>query len=167
MSAHTVRFTYEVADHLIAARLYYSVSRLRKIDRVIAWILIAFGGWQTVRFGIYWATIIWWFFAVLLWQGRALVQTIMIRMLFARNPRYRNPYEMTFDGTGVYITAPSIDAQIAWTYYTLAVENTRVIILIWGWNAYTVVPKRAFSDTRSLDAFRSFAQIKIARWVSR
>jgi len=167
MTPITVHVTYDVTDVLEADRLYYAGSRRRTVHRLIGWLFVAIGCWRVAGAGISWASLAWFGFTTLMWWGVPLIDQTALRIIFARNPRSRDPHDVTFADDGLHFKTPSVDARVAWSHYTRAAENGRVIVLIYGWRAYTVIPKRAFSDQRAFEAFQSLTRQKIPACVSR
>jgi uncharacterized membrane protein len=78
---------------------------------------------------------------------------------FRRNPTLRLPTAASWDERGVTIQpAGSLTERIPWTELQRLRENERVILLLQGAGVSHAIPKRAFPNKTTLDAFRVAAR---------
>ena len=78
---------------------------------------------------------------------------------FRRNPTLRLPTTAEWDERGVTIQpAGSLTERILWTELQRLRENERVILLLQGVGISHAIPKRAFPNKTTLDAFRVAAR---------
>jgi hypothetical protein len=152
METVTLAFRPEVEDHVAAERLYDRTSHWAKADRVVAIVLALVGIGSTIAVGPRWWTLAWFPLALLEWFHLLSFRPFVVRHWFRRNPRFREPYELAFDDSGIRFRTASIDSTLQWSTYSRALEDDRVWLLVYGPRMYTVLPKRAFSE----EAQRSF-----------
>lgn len=157
MENETVSITFDntVADHLAAERLYYKSSPLAKLDKVVAIVLVGVGLLATWGAGVRWWTLIFFPLAVLEWFNLLSPRPLVIRWWFARNPKFRETYHLTFDRAGIHFRTRSIDSRLTWDHYTRALEDGQLVLLVYGTQMYTVIPKRAFESESDRERFRS------------
>lgn len=78
---------------------------------------------------------------------------------FRRNPTLRLPTAASWDERGVTIQpAGSLTERILWTELQRLRENERVILLLQGGGISHAIPKRAFPNKTTLNAFRVAAR---------
>jgi hypothetical protein len=78
---------------------------------------------------------------------------------FQRNPTLRQPTVASWDDLGVTIQpAGALTERILWTQLQRLRENERVVLLLQGSGLFHAIPKRAFADKATLDAFRVLAR---------
>jgi hypothetical protein len=78
---------------------------------------------------------------------------------FRRNPTLRLPTAAAWDERGVTIQpSGSLTERILWTELQRLRENERVILLVQGVGVSHAIPKRAFPDKTTLEAFRTAAR---------
>jgi hypothetical protein len=142
----TVAFQPDVEDHVAAERLYRRSSRWATADRVVALILLLVGVASTLAVGPRWWTLVWFPLAALEWFHVLSLGPPLTRFWFARNPKFREPYELTFDDGGIRFRTPTIDSRLRWETYSRALEDERIWLLVHGPRMYTVLPKRAFDE---------------------
>jgi hypothetical protein len=86
---------------------------------------------------------------------------------FHRNPTLRQPTVASWDDLGVTIQPANTPAErILWTQMQRLRENERVVLLLQGSGLFHAIPKRAFADKATLDAFRVFARRQRGRMPS-
>src|SRR5207244_299090 len=108
-----------------------------------------------VLVGPRWWTLVWFPLAICQWFNVLSPFRLRTRFFFRRNPKFLETYKLSFSDQGIRFKTNSIDASIAWTHYSRILEDEKVILLVYGSRMYTVVPKRAFSDSAQLPAFRN------------
>jgi hypothetical protein len=150
-----VTFDHRLGDHLAADRLYYRSTLLWKLDKVVAGLLVAAGGYLTWVAGPRWWALICFPLAVAEWFDLLSLRPLQIVYWFKRNPKFRETYHLRFDPAGIRFRTASIDSRITWAYYTRLLEDARLCLLVYGSRMYSVVPKRAFATPEELNRFRA------------
>lgn len=170
MPAHgeTLELTFDnrLADHLAAERLYYKSTIHWKIDRVVAVLLFALGGWLTRGAGLHWWTLMWFPLALAEWFNLLSIRPLQIVFWFRRNPKFLETYHLTFGSEGIRFRTATIDSLIQWAFYTRMLEDRRLCLLVYGSHMYTVVPKRAFESEAGASAFRALVAANVGRSAS-
>jgi len=78
---------------------------------------------------------------------------------FRRNPTLRQPTTAEWDARGVTIQpVGSMTERLLWADLQPLRENERVLLLLQGGGFSHAIPKRAFPNKASLDAFRAAAR---------
>jgi len=158
----TVSFRPEVEDHVAAERLYERSSGWATADRVVAVLLLLVGIASTLAVGPRWWTLLWFPLAGLEWFQLLQLGPHLTRFWFGRNPKFREPYDLTFDDDGIRFRTPTIDSRLRWETYSRVLEDERVWLLVYGPRMYTVLPKRAFDEAGQ----RTFREL-VSRHVGR
>lgn len=73
---------------------------------------------------------------------------------FRGDPRFGEEHSLTFSDSGLQFQSPAVNSSISWSLYKKVIENDKFYILIYGLNSPTIVPKRAFGDSRQEAIFR-------------
>lgn len=154
MQKIAIRYDNELSEHLDAARLYYAGTRLARVDKIVAVLLVGFGAFLVHAAGVQWWTLIWFPLAVLEWFNVLSLQPLQIRYTYRTNPKFRETYEVEFSDSGIRFKTENIDSTIAWDHYSQLLENERVFLLVYGRHMYSVIPKRAFSSQGDMAEFR-------------
>ena len=152
MSAITLEFDNRLEDHLEAERVFYRSTFWWKGDKVAAVLLVVLGGLCFMSISRTWA-FVFLPLAVLEWFNLLSLRPLAVRYTFARNPKFRERYRITFSDEGLHFLTASIDSRIAWTHYSKVLASKSVILLVYGVRMYTVIPVRAFSSPAEQAAF--------------
>jgi hypothetical protein len=127
-------------------------------------LLLALGIWEVWAVGFRWWTIIWFPLAVMMWFNVVRFEGITARILFRRNPKFREEYHLTFSQENIHFQTASIDSTLQWSHYERLVESPTLFLLMYGKGLYTVVPKRCFPSDDELDAFRGLLRDRIPQY---
>ena len=84
------------------------------------------------------------------------------RAQFRRNPKFSDPYHLTFSEEGVVFRSNGIESRAEWGYYSGVRETPDCYFLVYGQDMFSLVPKRAFSGRRQEAAFRELLRRKLA-----
>ena len=163
----TVNFMNELRDHVEAQRILYKESLLSKSDKVVAVLLLALGIWEVWAVGLRWWTIIWFPLAMIMWFNVLRFEGVTARILFRRNPKYREEYHLTFSRENIHFQTASIDSTLQWSNYERLIESPTMFLLMHGKGLYTLVPKRCFHSDDELNTFRGLLRGKIPQYSSR
>jgi hypothetical protein len=150
----SIRFINELKDHIEAQRVLYSRSALPKLDKAIAVLLFVFGVYCVVSIGLRWWTVIWFPLAVAEWLNWLSLSQWRTRIDFRRNPKFREEYHLTFSHENIHFQTASIDSTLQWTHYDRVIESPDLFLLMYSKGLYTLIPKRCFSSTEEINAFR-------------
>lgn len=157
----SIHYQNRLQDHIYAGRVYYSRGIMAKIDKVVAGLLFAFGVWMTHTAGVQWWTVIWFVLAPLEWFDLLSLTPLRVYVAFRRNPKFAEPYDITFEESGIHFQTPSIDSRIAWSHFADVAESSRVFLLVSGKAMYSVIPKWAVGDAPRIDALRDMLKSHI------
>ena len=161
----TIRFKNALSDHLHASRVYEKTTFFHKIDKLVAVLLFLFGCWSVYAVGVRWWTVLWFVLAPFEWFNLLSLRPVQVWVLFKRNPKFLEWYELTFSEEGMLWKTDTIDARLRWTHYNKVVESNRAFLLIYGKWAYSMIPKSAFSNEGQVNAFRDLLRRKVGSYV--
>ncbi|HSE30227.1 MAG TPA: YcxB family protein [Pyrinomonadaceae bacterium] len=79
------------------------------------------------------------------------------RQYYRGDPKFREKYDLTFSGEGVFVKTFHIDSKLAWSLYTKVIEGRDMYLLLYGKDTrmMTTVPKRAFKSSDEEMQFRA------------
>lgn len=131
MEIVSLSFRYTEADYVRAMRAHYK-TRLRLPLDIAVILGIAFLGayqiWSGSRtFGIVLLSISG-FFALFL----ITVFVVIPRVMFRRQPKFRDKYFLQFSQEGIHFQTAHIDSALKWEIYTNALVDVNSFILILG-----------------------------------
>jgi len=162
-SAIHLSFRYSELDYVRAMRTHYA-SRLRlKLDTVVivAAALLGVILWQSPDsrgWGIGLVCLAALFVLVL-----AAAFGIIPRLVFRREPKFRDEYSLTFSPGGIHFHTAHINSQLEWSMYTHALVGPHSFVLYYGTHSFTVIPKRVFETTEQLAAFEHLVSENIPK----
>lgn len=96
-----------------------------------------------------------WFFVFRQLRGSA-------RKAFDSNPAFHRPHWMEADDKGLTLAEPVVQTRLGWGAFTAYSETASLFLLYQGKRQANIIPKRAFPDQMSLDAFRLLLSAHIA-----
>ncbi|HEY0385674.1 MAG TPA: YcxB family protein [Pyrinomonadaceae bacterium] len=73
---------------------------------------------------------------------------------YARNPKLHDEYHIQFSDEGLLFRTKDIDSSIKWDFYRDVWETEQFYFLVYGKDAFSVIPKRAFKDEIEEHLFR-------------
>ena len=169
-STINLSFQYLESDYVRALRAHYA-SRLRlTVDAVVISILIAAGTYLWRSPDLRWLGMGF----VALAVGFALILsaafTIVPRMVFRREPKFRDQYSLTFSADGIQFRTAHIDSKLQWSMYSRALVDVHSYLLYYGSRQFTVIPKRVFQNSQQQQAFEQLLVrhvSRIVRWEPR
>jgi hypothetical protein len=157
----SLTFKYSEHDYVQAMRAHYA-SRLRlKPDIAIA-VASTLSGAYLSRFpdtrvlGVGLMCL-----AVVLVVMLVVAFTVVPRVVFRREPRFRDEYSLTFSSEGIDFRTLHINSHLEWSVYTRVLVAAHSFVLYHGNNSFTVIPKRVFETTEQLAAFERLIKEKI------
>jgi hypothetical protein len=160
-SAIHLSFRYSEQDYVRAMRAHYG-SRLRlKLDTAVTL--------ATALLGVY----LWrspdsrgWGIGLVCLSAVFVLMLItafgvLPRLVFRREPKFRDEYSLTFSPDGILFRTSHIDSQLQWSMYSRALVDPHSVILYYGARSFTVIPKRFFETTEQLATFEHLVSEKI------
>ena len=165
-AAQTIRIRYQhrIEDHLQAARLYYRTTVFHLGDRIAAVVVLGMGVAGLTLVGVHWWCVLMLALAPLAWFNLLSPFPLRMRIAFRRDPKFREPYQLTFDEDGIRFETLTIDSRIDWSHFSQVLEDGQLFLLVYGKWMYSVVPKRTFSGAEEIDAFRTLLRQHIAAY---
>jgi hypothetical protein len=154
-------FRYSELDYVRAVRAHYA-SRLRlKLDAVVAVVTALLGVylWQSPGsrgwgIGLVCLSVV---FVLVL----AAAFGVIPRLVFRREPKFRDEYSLTFSPDGIHFRTSHIDSQLQWSMYSRVLIDPHSFVLYHGTHSFTVIPKRIFENTEQQAAFERLVSEKI------
>ena len=68
---------------------------------------------------------------------------------------YPEPYQLTFEESGIRFTSQKRNAIYEWNFYKEAIEGKTIFILLYGKGLHSTIPKSAFQIENEMDIFRT------------
>jgi len=145
-------FLYAERDYVRAMRAHFA-SRLRiKLDLAVA-AAAALSGiylWQS-------PDLRWWGVGLLCTSATLLLMLfaaffLIPRLVFRREPKFRDEYSLSFSPEGIHFRTAHIDSQLQWSMYNRVLIDAYSIVLYHGVQSFTVIPKRVFESPEQLAA---------------
>ncbi len=161
MNPIVLEFDNELAEHLVADRLYYRSTFWWKADKVVAGLLIVVGICLVFFAGVVWWSVIFFPLAIVEWFNLLSISPLQVRYFFKHNPKFRETYHLTFSDGGIQFKTESMESKLSWSMYKRVLENDTIVLLIYGTRMYAVIPKRAFSDSSQLAEFMELVRRRI------
>jgi hypothetical protein len=82
------------------------------------------------------------------------------RSYFRSNPKFRDPYELTFSDEGVLFRSKGVESRLAWDFYTNVLETPEHFFLVYGKDMFSLLPKRVLRERRQESALRELLRHK-------
>lgn len=89
------------------------------------------------------------------------VERVRPRRELRRDPRFRDPYRVTFAEQGIHLVSKGYDAWLGWDFYEKALETSDFFFLVYGDGLFLLLPKRAFGGPRQEAALREMLRRKL------
>lgn len=144
-------FTYTEDEYLSAARLFPSGGRDPGFERALRVAFVALTGLVLALAGDpYLGGIL----AAFLLAGLAAghyAGSVRPRRAFRRDPKFRDPYAVSFAEEGVGLRSKDFEARFRWDYYSKVVETPDFFFFVYAEEMYFLVPKRALRRDRGDD----------------
>lgn len=88
------------------------------------------------------------------------VYSVLPRSYFRSNPKFRDPYELTFSDEGILFRSNGVESRLAWDFYLKALETPEYFFLVYGKDMFSLIPKRVLRDRRQESALRELMRRK-------
>ena len=89
------------------------------------------------------------------------VYSVLPRSYFRSNPKFRDPYELTFSDEGILFRSKGVESRLAWDFYTKVLETPEHFFLVYGKDMFSLLPKRVLRDRRQESALRELLRRKL------
>jgi hypothetical protein len=155
-------FTYTEDEYVEAARLFFSRAYDAKFQLYLGLVVLAGGlfiGWLA---GDVYITGLVLFVGLLLLARRRYVNSTLPRSYFRSNPKFRDPYQLTFSDEGIVFRSKDVESRLGWDFYTGVWETGDFYFLVYGKDLFSLIPKRVFRGVRQEAAFRELLRRKLA-----
>jgi hypothetical protein len=151
-------FRHTEKEYLAAVRLYFWNSKELMARLIVSYLLITSGLLVVlpILLGVFWpiwALVILLFLFALGWYHGYLID--VPRRYFRSDPKFHEEYNLTFSDAGIEFKTQSVNASIAWNFYTGVIENDAFYILLYGkaLQSLSILPKRVFRDGKEEKTF--------------
>ena len=153
-----VSFRHTEKEYLAAARLYFWNSKELLARLIISYVFLS-GGLFVLAMLVDLSIPPWVLIILILLVGVAGFHGYVIdlpRRYFRGDPKFREEYHLTYTEAGIEYKTLHASGSFAWSFYTDVIENESLYLLIYGKDlpSITIVPKRAFQDSKQELAFR-------------
>lgn len=155
-------FTYTEDEYVEAARLFFSRAYDTNFQFYLGLAVLAGGlfiGWLAGDVFITASVLIVGFLVLV---RRWYVNSTLPRSYFRRNPKFLDPYQLTFTEEGLFFRSKGTESRISWDFYTGVWETTDFYFLVYGKDLFSLIPKRAFRGPRQEAAFRELLRRNLA-----
>jgi hypothetical protein len=86
---------------------------------------------------------------------------VIPHVAFRRQSKYRDEYSLTFTPEGIHFRTVHVDSELQWSLYNRALIDAHSIILYYGSDLFTVIPKRVFENVEQQAEFQRLISEKI------
>lgn len=160
-------FRYSEKDFVQAMRAHYA-SRLRlRFDIVMIVVLAALAAYDWRSPSLHWYGVALFgvlaVFILILFAAFAIIP----RMVFRREPKFRDDYSLTFSPEGIHFRTAHIDSQLQWSMYSRALVDANSYVLYYGSRLFTVIPKRVFESAEQQEEFDRLLGQKVSQIVKK
>ncbi len=161
-----ITFRYAPEEYKRAVWLHHRQRLRPKLDVVTALLGLGLGIWlvsknQELLGG---ALILLAFFLgfILIWA-----RYILPSIVFAREPKLRDEYQLEFTDRGVSFKTSSIDSKLEWSLYTRAIFSAEHYLLYYGSQSFSVIPRRVFATDHEREDFERLVDTKLRNKIVR
>jgi hypothetical protein len=166
-STINLSFRYLESDYVRALRAHYAAYLRLPLDILVTAALIGAGAylWQSpdmhcVGVGCVLVAAV---FALIL----IAAFTIIPRVAFRREPKFRDDYSLSFSPEGIHFQTAHVDSQLQWSMYSRALVDAHSYVLYYGSRQFTVIPKRVFRSAQEEQAFEELLAEHVPQIVRR
>jgi hypothetical protein len=162
-----LKFRYLESDYARALRAHYA-SRLRlRLDIVVAIVLAGIGAYLWRSPDVHWLGVGCVLVAALFVLMLVAAFTVIPRIAFRREPKFRDDYALTFSPDGIHFRTAHIDSQLQWSMYSSALVDAHSYVLYYGSRQFTVIPKRVFQSAQDQQTFEQMLTQHVPQIVRR
>ena len=160
-------FRYSENDYVQAYRAHYRTRLRLPLDTVAIVLGMGIGAWLWRTPARHWLGVGCVALSTVLLLMIVAAFTIIPRLLFRREPKFRDEYFLTFSPVGIHFRTDSIDSQLQWNLYSRVLVDAHSYVLYYGSTQFTVIPKRAFQDAEQQEAFERLLARHVSQIVRR
>ena len=156
----TIHFRYGEAEYVAAVRQYFDPFRM-KLSGAFGVLLLSFGVITGYAGGDPYST---WLLSLL---GAAAL-AVFYRSYYVAPRRWyklvseRGEYTLQYSDAGIVFRAKDIDSTLQWSLYSQVRETEGFYFLVYGNDAFSVVPRRAFTSAEQEQEFRALLRRHVA-----
>ena len=153
-----LNFRPDEKEFLEATRLYFRHTKELSLRLIVCGVLIA-ALFLLLNLLLNSVMPLWTIGALIMVACTALFYGLVIdlpRRRFRGDPKFRDEYNLTFTDAGIDFKTVHMSSTVGWSFYSRVLENERLYVMVYGKNmhALSVIPKRAFRDSRQEATFR-------------
>jgi hypothetical protein len=156
--AVVVQFKYSAPEYLEAAKFYIAKRYHTRFSMALALLVVVIG--LAVRafdgdtvFGYVFIVL-----GTLLFLLYCYSYFTSPQRWYQGNPLLREEYRLSFSDEGIGFQTKNVESALQWSLYKEVWETERFYFLLYGKDAFTLIPKRAFADERQKRAFKEMLQ---------
>jgi hypothetical protein len=146
-------FRYTENDYARGLRLHYANTLHPKRDGVISIVMAVVGAYFWLTTEPRWIGITLTAVSGLLILLLLAAFFVIPKLVFRREPKFRDDYSLTFSTEGVHFQTAHIDSNLKWEIYTHVLTDSKSYILYYGKASFTIIPKRAFESVSQQQSF--------------
>lgn len=157
-----LRFRHTEAEYAAAARHYLQKTYHTRFALIIG-LLAFFGGaavWALDGDSIAGPIFLALGALLLLVSGNSYF--VLPQRVYKRNPQLREEYRLQFSDEGIAFHTKGVDSMLRWSLYKEVWETEQFYFLLYGKDAFSLIPKRAFANEWQERAFKEMLQTHIA-----
>jgi YcxB-like protein len=157
-----IQFTYTEAEYAEAARHYMNKTYQTRFGLILG-LLVFFGGagiWALDGDSLFGPICLALGALLLLVSGNSYF--VIPQRIYKRNPQLREEYRLQFSDEGIAFHTKGVDSALRWSLYKEVWETERFYFLLYGKDAFSLIPKRAFAGGWQERAFKEMLQRHIA-----
>ncbi len=162
-----VSFRYAESDYVRALRAHYASQLRLRLDILVIIILIGAGACLWRSPSLHWLAVAGIALAVLFALMLIAAFTVIPKLAFRREPKFRNDYALAFTPEGIHFRTAHIDSQLQWSIYSRALIDAHSYVLYYGPRQFTVIPKRVLQSADQRQAFEQMLTGSISNIVRR
>lgn len=146
-------FRYTEEDYIRAFHLHFKRKLRPKTDLTVSVIAAGAGIYFLRDDGLRWLGISVIIVSTLFLLIFTAAFLFVPRFVFRREKKFRDAYQLQFSPEVIRFKTASIDSELKWELYTNVLEDRHTYLLYYGHGAFTVIPKRVFSNAAQREAF--------------
>jgi hypothetical protein len=166
-STVNLSFRYLESDYTRALRAHYASRLHLRLDIVVAIVLAGIGAYLWRSPGLHWLGVGCVLIAALFALMLVAAFTVIPRIAFRREPKFRDDYALTFTPDGIHFRTAHIDSQLQWSMYSRALVDSHSYVLYYGSRQFTVIPKRVLQNAEDQQAFEQMLTQHVPKIVRR
>jgi hypothetical protein len=140
---------------------YYSKTQKRKFDIVLGLVFSLVSVVLFVFLEQAYIYILLFCVGVLLFLFSLYKGSIYSKIRFAKDKKFNEEYEISFNDQGIHFKTTSINSEIKWNFYTRVWETQKFFYIFYGKDIFSLIPKRAFKKDENITEFRELVKGKI------